>query len=155
MFLAFLWFSQDACYVDERIHFPLILNGFGLRKSGKNRWKIDGRCGEKLDATWDGFGRPLGSIFPWFWKPKWLQTSVNVCKNQCQKALHFRLHVVIAFWRMFERFVVGDWNDAVGFYACVPCNKGLAIVNQGIVIKICRTTSSARNYISKHQKRRK
>ena len=52
-------------------------------------------------------------------------------------------------------FVVGDWDDAVGFYAAVPCHKGLAIVNQGIVIKICRTASSARKYIEKHQKRRK
>ena len=52
-------------------------------------------------------------------------------------------------------FVVGDWDDAVGFYAAVPCHKGLAVVNQGIVIKICRTASSARKYIEKHQKRRK
>ena len=52
-------------------------------------------------------------------------------------------------------FVVGDWDDAVSFYAAVPCNKGLAVVNQGNVIKICRTTSSARKYIEKHQKRKK
>jgi hypothetical protein len=52
-------------------------------------------------------------------------------------------------------FVIGDWNDSKGFYAAVPCHKGLAIVNQGNVIKICRNTSSARKYIEKHQKRRK
>lgn len=52
-------------------------------------------------------------------------------------------------------FVVGDWDDPIGFYAAVPCNKGLAVVNQANVIKICRTTKSARNFISKHKKRRK
>ena len=52
-------------------------------------------------------------------------------------------------------FTVGDWNDPVGFYAAVPCNKGLAIVNQANVIKICRTTSSAQKYIEKHLKRKK
>lgn len=49
-------------------------------------------------------------------------------------------------------FTVGDWNDPIGFYAAVPCNKGLAIVNQAEVIKVCRNTQSARNYITKHQK---
>ena len=52
-------------------------------------------------------------------------------------------------------FVVGDWDDAKTFYAAVPCNKGLAIVHQANVIKICRTAQSARNFISKHQKMRK
>ena len=52
-------------------------------------------------------------------------------------------------------FVVGDWDDPIGFYAAVPCNKGLAVVNQANVIKICRTTKSARNFISKHKKRKK
>lgn len=52
-------------------------------------------------------------------------------------------------------FVVGDWDDAESFYAAVPYNNGLAIVNQGNVIKVCRNTSSARKFINKHQKRRK
>jgi len=49
-------------------------------------------------------------------------------------------------------FTVGDWDDPIGFYAAVPCNKGLAVVNQAEVIKVCRTTQSARNYITKHMK---
>tara|TARA_B100000519_G_C13945979_1_gene298422 strand:- start:238 stop:459 length:222 start_codon:yes stop_codon:yes gene_type:complete len=52
-------------------------------------------------------------------------------------------------------FTVGDWNDAEGFYAAVPCRKGLAVINQANVLKICRTTQSAMKYIEKHQKRRK
>lgn len=51
-------------------------------------------------------------------------------------------------------FCIGNKNDAVGFYAAVPCSKGLAVVNQGNVIKICKTASSARKYIEKHQKRK-
>jgi hypothetical protein len=50
---------------------------------------------------------------------------------------------------------VGDWNDAEGFYAAVPCNKGLAIINQANVIKVCRTTKSAINFIHRHRKRLK
>jgi len=53
-------------------------------------------------------------------------------------------------------FTVGSWEDADTFYAAVPINNNkLAIVHQANVIKICRTTQSARNFISKHQKRRK
>ena len=52
-------------------------------------------------------------------------------------------------------FVVGDWNDAESFYAAVPCNKGLAVVHQATVLKVCRTSQSARNFITKHQKQMK
>tara|TARA_B100000519_G_C14105708_1_gene373268 strand:+ start:151 stop:375 length:225 start_codon:yes stop_codon:yes gene_type:complete len=53
-------------------------------------------------------------------------------------------------------FVVGDWDDAKTFYAAVPINGNkLAVVHQANVIKICRTAQSARNFISKHKKRRK
>ena len=53
-------------------------------------------------------------------------------------------------------FTIGDVTDAKSFYACVPINNNrLAIVHQANVIKICMTTQSARNYITKHQKKRK
>jgi len=53
-------------------------------------------------------------------------------------------------------FTVGDWNDAETFYAAVPINGNkLAIVHQANIIKICRNTQSARNFIAKHQKKRK
>ena len=53
-------------------------------------------------------------------------------------------------------FTVGDWDNADLFYAAVPINGNkLAIVHQANIIKICRTTQSARNYITKHQKMRK
>jgi len=53
-------------------------------------------------------------------------------------------------------FVVGDWNDIELFYAAVPTmDNKLAIIHHAHVIKICRTTQSARNYITKHQKKRK
>ena len=84
MFLAFLWFSQDACYLDERIHLASILNGFGVRKSTKNRWKIDPKCDQKLDASWDGFGGPLGSIFDGFWRPSWGQVGAKLALKSVQ-----------------------------------------------------------------------
>ena len=53
-------------------------------------------------------------------------------------------------------FVVGDWNNADLFYAAVPINENkLAIVHQANIIKICRSTQSARNFIAKHQKQMK
>ena len=53
-------------------------------------------------------------------------------------------------------FTIGNVTDAQSFYACVPVNGNkLAIVHQANVIKVCRNTQSARNYITKHQKKRK
>ena len=53
-------------------------------------------------------------------------------------------------------FTIGDVTDAQSFYAAVPINNNrLAIVHCANVIKICKTTQSARNYITKHQKKRK
>ena len=53
-------------------------------------------------------------------------------------------------------FTVGDWDDADLFYAAVPINGNkLAIVHQTNIIKICRNTQSARNFITKHLKKRK
>ena len=53
-------------------------------------------------------------------------------------------------------FTIGDVTDAQSFYAAVPINGNkLAIVYCANVIKICKTTQSARNYITKHQKKRK
>ena len=53
-------------------------------------------------------------------------------------------------------FTVGDWDDAQLFYAAVPINGNkLAIVHQANIIKVCRNTQSARNFIAKHQKKRK
>ena len=52
-------------------------------------------------------------------------------------------------------FVVGSWEDADTFYAAIPCGNMIAIVHKCQIIKKCRTTQSARNFISKHQKRRK
>tara|TARA_R100000278_G_scaffold58261_1_gene47866 strand:+ start:608 stop:829 length:222 start_codon:yes stop_codon:yes gene_type:complete len=52
-------------------------------------------------------------------------------------------------------FIVGSWEDADTFYAAIPCGNMIAIVHKCQIIKKCRTTQSARNFISKHQKRRK
>ena len=53
-------------------------------------------------------------------------------------------------------FTIGNVEDAKSFYAAVPINGNkLAIVHQANIIKICRTGQSARNFISKHQKRKK
>ena len=52
-------------------------------------------------------------------------------------------------------FVVGKWDDAENFYAVLPIGNALAVVHQCAIIKKCRNAQSARNFISKHQKRRK
>tara|TARA_A100001201_G_C4032815_1_gene184203 strand:- start:148 stop:378 length:231 start_codon:yes stop_codon:yes gene_type:complete len=53
-------------------------------------------------------------------------------------------------------FTVGDWNDAKTFYAAVPFGKNkLAIVHRANVIKVCRNTQSAINFIDKHKRSRK
>lgn len=49
-------------------------------------------------------------------------------------------------------FIVGG-GDLL--YACVPCGKKLMIIHQGCQLKICNNETSARNFIMKHQKRRK
>ena len=33
-------------------------------------------------------------------------------------------------------FVIGDWDDINGFYAAVPCGKGLMVIHQGNNLKM-------------------
>ena len=51
-------------------------------------------------------------------------------------------------------FVVGNWNDINSFYAAVPCGNGLAIIHQAKMIKKCRNTISARNFIDRCSKKK-
>jgi len=51
-------------------------------------------------------------------------------------------------------FIVGDCNDINGFYAAVPCGKGLMVIHQGKQLKKCRNSTSAHNFIEKHRKKR-
>ena len=51
-------------------------------------------------------------------------------------------------------FIVGDWDDINGFYAAVPCGKGLMVIHQGKQLKKCRNLISARNFIEKYRKKR-
>ena len=51
-------------------------------------------------------------------------------------------------------FVIGDWDDINGFYAAVPCGKGLMVIHQGKQLKKCRNSTSARNYIDRHRRKR-
>jgi len=51
-------------------------------------------------------------------------------------------------------FVVGAWDDPE-MYACVPIGGRLMVIHQGNQLKICNNETSARNFIKKHQKRRK
>ena len=49
-------------------------------------------------------------------------------------------------------FIIGE-GDLL--YACVPCGKKLMIIHKGCQLKVCNNETSARNFIKKHQKRRK
>jgi hypothetical protein len=48
---------------------------------------------------------------------------------------------------MIEGFIVGD-----GTYAAIPFGKQLMIIHQGQQLKVCKTESSARKFISDHKK---
>jgi hypothetical protein len=48
---------------------------------------------------------------------------------------------------MIDGFIVGD-----GTYAAVPFGKQLMIIHNGQQLKVCRTESSARKFISDHKK---
>ncbi len=48
---------------------------------------------------------------------------------------------------MIEGFIVGD-----GTYAAVSFGKQLMIIYKGQQLKVCRTESSARKFISDHKK---
>jgi len=53
---------------------------------------------------------------------------------------------------------VGDWDDIATFYAAVhagPRMNKLAVVHRATVLKVCKNESSARKFISTHQKRSK
>ena len=49
-------------------------------------------------------------------------------------------------------FIVGEGEL---LYAVLPIGNKMCIVHQGKQLKICRDSTSARNFITKHQKRRK
>ena len=60
--------------------------------------------------------------------------------------------------RLPNCFIVGDWDDIDTFYAAVhagPKMNKLAVVHRATVLKVCRDETSARNYIKKHQKRKR
>ncbi len=48
---------------------------------------------------------------------------------------------------MIEGFIIGK-----GEYAAVPFGKQLMIIYKGQQLKVCRTESSARKFISDHKK---
>ena len=50
----------------------------------ENLRKIDPKCDQKLDASWDGFGEPLGSIFDGFWEPRWSQVGAKLALKSVQ-----------------------------------------------------------------------
>lgn len=49
-------------------------------------------------------------------------------------------------------FVMGEGEL---IYAAVPYGNKLMIIHQGQQLKVCRNGESARNFIKKHQKKRK
>ncbi len=51
-------------------------------------------------------------------------------------------------------FIVGDWDDPL-MYAVLPIGNKMCIIHEGKQLKICNNGDSARNFIKKHQKRRK
>jgi len=56
---------------------------------------------------------------------------------------------------MSEGFTVGNWNDALKFYAAVPLagsTTKLVVIHKGQQLKVCRNEQSARNFIEKHRK---
>lgn len=58
---------------------------------------------------------------------------------------------------VYQGFMVGKYEDPL-CYAAVPVmgsTTQLVIIHQGNVIKYCRNRQSARNFIAKHQKKRK
>lgn len=48
---------------------------------------------------------------------------------------------------MKEGFIIGKGN-----YAAIPYGNQLMVIHNGEQIKVCRTESSARNFIQKHKK---
>ena len=67
---------------------------------------------------------------------KWIPTNSNILSPKPPK----------------NSFIVGEGNL---LYAVLPIGGRLCIVYQGIQLKICNNETSARNFIKKHQKRRK
>ena len=49
---------------------------------------------------------------------------------------------------MKEGFTVGKSME----YAAIPCGNQLMIIHNGQQLKVCRTESSARNFIDAHRK---
>ena len=49
-------------------------------------------------------------------------------------------------------FIVGEGDS---LYAVLPFGNRLMIIHQGSQLKVCNNETSARNFIKKHQKRRK
>ena len=49
---------------------------------------------------------------------------------------------------MKEGFIIGK-----GEYAAIPYGNQLMVIHNGQQIKVCRTESSARNFIQQHKKR--
>lgn len=49
-------------------------------------------------------------------------------------------------------FIVGEGKS---LYAVLPIGNKMCIVHEGKQLKICRDSTSARNFINKHRKRRK
>ena len=51
-----------------------------------------------------------------------------------------------------KSFIVGEGNS---LYAVLPIGNKMCIIHEGKQLKICNNGDSARNFIKKHQKRRK
>ena len=49
-------------------------------------------------------------------------------------------------------FIVGSGDS---LYAVLPIGNKMCVVHEGKQLKICRDSTSARNFIEKHKKRRK
>lgn len=67
---------------------------------------------------------------------KWIPTNSSILSSKPPK----------------NSFIVGEGDLC---YAVLPIRNKLCIVYQGIQLKICNNEISARNFIKKHQKRRK
>ena len=67
---------------------------------------------------------------------KWIPTNSNILSSKPPK----------------NSFIVGEGDS---LYAVLPIGGRLCIVYQGMQLKICNNETSARNFIKKHQKRRK
>ena len=79
---------------------------------------------------------------------KWIPTNSNILDINNIKITDI---VGMSNWCK-DSFIVGEGKS---LYAVLPIGNKMCIVHEGKQLKICRDSQSARNFIDKHQKRRK